>query len=56
MIIDQLRENVLGLPWRQPRPQSSEERGYGDLIFIVTGHHYAIACDLIHDKDTCIAR
>ncbi len=25
MIIDQLRENVLGLPWRQPRPQSSEE-------------------------------
>jgi hypothetical protein len=48
-IIDELRESVLaGIPWIIP---VKPPRGYGDLIFIVTGHHYPIACDFIHVKD-----
>ena len=39
-----------GLPWRQP-DTPDEKLGYGDLIFIDTGLHYAIACDFIHETD-----
>jgi hypothetical protein len=51
MVFAQLRENVhAGIPYRQP-DTPGEARGYGDLIFLVTGHHYAIACDFIHEKN-----
>jgi len=47
-----LRQNLIaGLPWRQPETPE-EAVGYGDLIFIDTGHHYPIACNFIHEKDS----
>ena len=49
--IEQLRANLAaGLPWRQPETPD-EALGYGDLIFIESGHHYALACDFIREKD-----
>jgi hypothetical protein len=51
MIIERLRQNIhAGVPWRQPETQD-EKLGYGDLIFLDSGRHYAIACDFIHEKD-----
>ena len=51
VVIEQLRRNVLaGIPWRQPETRD-EGLGYGDLIYLDSGHHYAIACDFIHQKD-----
>lgn len=49
-IIDELREAIHNdIPWKIPvKPPA---RGYGDLIFLVSGRYYGICCDFIRAED-----